>query len=157
MKIITIRLVLIVLVLLSSNAFARLKVNDSEIGKLTNVAVVGYSFLRDESALFEKANILKLKREIRVLETHDPEYVVMHSAVDQIMEAFARNGAFSVIPRSAVFENPLYQSSTKDPAKKLMINWYFPYEYRSIKLKKGNAIALCEALGVDAVVQIEFS
>jgi hypothetical protein len=37
------------------------------------------------------------------------------------------------------------------------LNWYFPEGYRVIKLAKANPAALCEALGVDAVVQIDFS
>jgi hypothetical protein len=55
-----------------------------------------------------------------------------------------------------VLANELYQSETKDPESKLALNWYFPKGYQVIKLKKKNAVALCEALGVDAVVLIEF-
>ncbi len=146
-----------VLMFLSPNAFAGLKVNDSEISKLNKVAVVGYSFYRDSDALFEDASVFKFKREVRVLETEDPEYVVMQNAGDQVLAAIAKGGAFSVVSRADVFENPVYESSTTDPEKKKALNWYFPYEYRVIKLKKANAIALCEALGVDAVVQIHFS
>jgi hypothetical protein len=118
------------------------------------VAVVGYSFWRDPQR--EEASLFKMKQEIIELKETDAEYIMMQEADERVLEVLQGLGTFSVIPREEVLANELYQSETKDPESKLAANWYFPKDYRVIKLKKKNAIALCEALGVDAVVLIEF-
>jgi hypothetical protein len=141
--------------LFSSNAFAGLKIDNAGITELSKVAVVGYSFFRWD--VLEDASVFKLKRTEKVLADDDPDFLVMQHAGNRTMQAIGKGGAFTVIPHSEVVENPLYQTSTTDPEKKLALNWYFPDGYRVIKLKKANAVALCEALGVDAVVQIDFS
>ena len=80
---------------------------------------------------------------------------MMQKADDRVMAALQTLGPFTVMPREEVLANEFYQSETKDPAKKLLANWYFPKGYREVKLKKKSAIALAEALGVDAVILIE--
>jgi hypothetical protein len=122
---------------------------------IQSVAVVGYSFLRDVQ--FEEASITKLKREVIQLTEEDPEYIMMQEADDRVMEALQTLGPFTVMPREEVLANEFYQSATKDPAKKWNKSWYFPKGYREVKLKKKSAIALSEALGVDAVIHIHFN
>jgi hypothetical protein len=81
---------------------------------------------------------------------------MMQEADERVMEMLQGLGEFEIIPREDVLANELYQSGTKDPESKMALNWYFPKGYQVIKLKKKNAVALCEELGVDAVVLIEF-
>ena len=140
--------------LLATTANAGLKVRAAEMAEIETVAVVGYSFWRDVQ--MEKASITKFKQEVVELKDTDPEYLMMQEADERVMEMLQGLGAFDVIPREQVLSNELYQSETKDPESKLALNWYFPKDYQVIKLKKKNAVALCEALGVDAVVLIEF-
>ena len=140
--------------LLSAAANAGVKVRGEEVAKIETVAVVGYSFWRDPQ--YEEASLFKMKQEIIELKETDAEYIMMQEADERVLEALQSLGTFSVIPREEVLANELYQSETKDPESKLIANWYFPKDYRVIKLKKKNAVALCEALGVDAVVLIEF-
>lgn len=140
--------------LLSTAANAGFKVRAAEVAKIETVAVVGYSFWRDVQ--FEEASLFKMKQEIIELQETDAEYIMMQEADERVLEVLQGLGTFTVIPREAVLANEVYQSETKDPESKLTLNWYFPKDYRVIKLKKKNAIALCEALGVDAVVLIEF-
>ena len=139
--------------MLSTNAGAAVKVQ-GDLSQLKTVAVVGYSFYRDVQ--MEKANPFKLKPESAELAEDDPEYLMMQVADERVLEAVQALGTFSVIPREEVLANEFYQSSTKDPSKKLNLAWYFPKDYREVKLKKKTAQALCEALGVDAVLLIEF-
>ena len=140
--------------LLSAAANAGVKVSDAEMAKIETVAVVGYSFWRDVQ--YEEASLFKMKQEIIELQETDAEYLMMQEADERVLEALQGLGTFTVTPREEVLANDLYQSETKDPESKLIANWYFPKDYRVIKLKKKNAVALCEALGVDAVVLIEF-
>ena len=140
--------------LLSAASVAAVKVRSEEMAEIKTVAVVGYSFWRDVQ--MEPASITKFKREIIELKDTDPEYLMMQEADERVMEMLQGLGAFDVIPREQVLSNELYQSETKDPESKMALNWYFPKGYQVIKLKKKNAVALCEALGVDAVVLIEF-
>jgi hypothetical protein len=140
--------------LLSSVSVAAVKVRGAEMAEIKTVAVVGYSFWRDVQ--MEEASLTKFKREVIELKDTDAEYLMMQEADERVMEMLQGLGAFDVIPREQVLSNELYQSGTKDPEKKLALNWYFPKGYQVIKLKKKNAVALCEALGVDAVVLIEF-
>ena len=144
---------MLAVITLSSTAVAGVKVS-GDVSQIQTVAVVGYSFYRDvqmeEGSLFNpKAGFVELTEE-------DPEYLMMQEADEHVLEALQTLGTFSVIPREDVLANELYQSSTKDPAKKRNLAWYFPKDYREIKLKKKSAMALCEALGVDAVVLIQF-
>lgn len=143
-----------VLTLLSTAANAGVKVRADEVAQIETVAVVGYSFYRDVE--MEKASITKFKRDVIELTDTDAEYLMMQEADDLVLEALQTLGTFTVLPREEVLANEFYQSETKDPEKKLALNWYFPKGYQVIKLKKKNAKALCEALGVDAVVLIEF-
>jgi hypothetical protein len=149
-------LVLVILVL-SSNAFAGLKVDDGKVAELEKIAVVGYSFFRWSDSIFEPASPFSFKKKLRELPADDPEFLVMRHAGDRTLDAIAKGGSFTVLPQSEVFASEQYQASTTDPEKKKALNWYFPEEYRVIKLKKADAKALCEALGVDAVVQMHFS
>ena len=142
------------LTLLSTAANAGVKVRADEVAQIETVAVVGYSFWRDVE--FEDASLFKMKQEIIELQDTDAEYLMMQEADERVLEALQSLGTFTVIPREEVLANELYQSETKDPESKLALNWYFPKGYQVIKLKKKNAVALCEALGVDAVVLIEF-
>jgi len=142
------------LTLLSTAANAGVKVRADELAKIETVAVVGYSFFRDVQ--FEDASVFKMKQEAIELKDTDAEYIMMQEADDRVLEALQGLGSFSVIPREDVLANEVYQSETKDPESKLAMNWYFPKGYQVIKLKKKNAVALCEALGVDAVLLIEF-
>jgi len=143
--------------LLSSNAFAGLKVDEAKVAELGKIAVVGYSFFRWSDSIFEPASPFAFKKTPRELPADDPEFLVMQHAGNRTLDAIAKGGSFTVIPSSEIFPNEQYQATTTDSAKKKALNWYFPEEYRVIKLKKNNAKALCEALGVDAVVQIHFS
>lgn len=145
--------VILAAILLSSTASAAVKVR-GDLSHIQTVAVVGYSFWRDPN--IEDASPFKFKREVIELTEDDPEYIMMHLADDRVMEALQVLGTFTVLPREDVLANELYISETKDPESKLALNWYFPKDYRVIKLKKKNAIALCESLGVDAVILIEF-
>lgn len=142
------------LTLLSTTATAAVKVH-GDMSHIQSVAVVGYSFLRH--AQLEEASITKFKREIIQLTEDDSEYIMMQEADDRVMEALQTLGPFTVMPREEVFANEFYQSATKDPAKKWNKSWYFPKGYREVKLKKKSAIALSEALGVDAVIHIHFN
>ena len=140
--------------LLSTAANAGVKVHADELAQIETVAVVGYSFWRDVE--FEEASPFKMKQEVIELQDTDAEYIMMQEADDRVLEVLQALGTFTVIPREEVLANELYLSETKDPESKLALNWYFPKGYRVIKLKKKNAVALCEALGVDAVMLIEF-
>ena len=140
--------------LLATTANAGFKVRAADMAEIETVAVVGYSFWREVQ--MEEASITKFKREVIELKDTDAEYLMMQEADDRVMEMLQGLGSFAVLPREEVLANELYQSETKDPESKLALNWYFPKDYQVIKLKKKNAVALCEALGVDAVVLIEF-
>ena len=142
------------LALLSTAANAGVKVRVDEVAQIETVAVVGYSFWRDVES--EEASLFKMKQEAIELTDTDAEYLMMQEADERVLEALQALGTFTVIPREEVLANELYQSETKYPESKLAMNWYFPKGYQVIKLKKKNAAALCEALGVDAVVLIEF-
>jgi len=142
------------LTLLSTTATAAVKVR-GDLSHIQSVAVVGYSFLRDVQ--LEEPSIKKFKREVIVLTEDDPEYIMMQEADDRVMEALQTLGPFTVMPREEVLANEFYQSETKDPAKKWNLAWNFPKGYREVKLKKKSAIALSEALGVDAVILIHFN
>ena len=144
----------VMLMVTAADAAAGLKISSADIEKLESVAVVGYSFFRDVD--MEPASPFKLKREVVQLQADDQEFKMLQVADDRVMEAIRRGGTFTLMDPAAVLTNEIYISSTKDPNKKLIQNWYFPEGYRDIKLKKKNAIALCEALGVDAVVQLSF-
>jgi hypothetical protein len=138
---------------LNSAAVAGIKVH-GDVSQIKTVAVVGYSFYRDVE--MEVGSPFKPKAGFVELTEEDPEYLMMQEADERVLEVLQALGTFSVMPREDVLANELYQSSTKDPSKKFNLAWYFPKDYREIKLKKKNAKALCEALGVDAVVMIEF-
>ncbi len=142
------------LTLLSTAANAGVKVSADEVAQIETVAVVGYSFYRDVE--LEKASLSKMKRDVIELTDTDAEYLMMQEADEHVLEMLKGLGTFTVMPREEVLANELYQSETKDPESKMALNWYFPKGYQVIKLKKKNAKALCEALGVDAVVLIEF-
>lgn len=146
--------VVVALLSLSTSAQAGFKIDKAGLAGLETVAVVGYSFFRDVE--MEPANPFKFKQEIVELTPEDPEYQMMLVADDRAMEVVGRGASFTIMDPASVLENEVYVKSTKDPEKKLAANWYFPEGYRDIKLKKQNAIQLCEALGVDAVVQLAF-
>jgi hypothetical protein len=138
---------------LNSAAVAAVKVH-GDVSQIQTVAVVGYSFYRDVE--MEVGTPFKPKAGFVELTEEDPEYLMMQEADERVLEALQALGTFSVMPREEVLANEFYQSSTKDPSKKFNLAWYFPKDYREVKLKKKSAKAFCEALGVDAVVLIEF-
>jgi hypothetical protein len=140
--------------LLNSVAIAAVKVDSAEVAKLEKIALVGYSFYREVQ--HEEASLFTMNPKEIELTPEDPEFIMMQAADDRVLELLQKGGTFVVIPQEEVFANALYQSSTKDPESKLVANWYFPDQFRVIKLKKKDAMALCEALGVDAVVEINF-
>jgi hypothetical protein len=156
MKPVTLRVLaaIFAVTLLNSVATAAVKVRTEAMSEIETVAVVGYSFNRIVE--MEDASPFKLKREFVELTEDDPEYHMMQEADERVLEALQALGTFTLMPREEVLANEFYQSETKDPAKKRNLSWYFPKGYREVKLKKKSAVALCEALGVDAVVLIEF-
>lgn len=139
----------IALTLSSTVATAAVKVR-GDMSHIETVAVVGYSFLRE-------VQVTRFKRKVITLTEGDPEYIMMQEADERVMKALQTLGPFTVMPREEVLASEFYQDESKDPAKKLNILWYFPKGYREFKLKKKSAIALCEALGVDAVILIQFN
>lgn len=143
-----------ILLLLSSNASGAFKFKQVAVAELTNVAVVDNSFL--QHAAFEKAKITSFKQEKRVMASDDPEYLVMESAGNQTLAEITKGMDVAVMPRSEVIANAEYQELTSDPEDLKRGNWYRPEGYRVIELKKANAIRLCKALGVDAVVDVHF-
>lgn len=134
-------------------AMAGMKFDAPGVERLASVALVGYSFYRtvelEQSGPFAMPKIKELK-------PADPEFRMIEEADDRVLQLLQKAGSFSVLPQEEVFASALYQSSTKDPKSKLAANWYFPGQFRVIDLKKKGAMALCEALGVDAVLQISF-
>jgi len=142
------RIVLICLtaaILVSSNVWAKFKLNKPEFAALETVALVSTSFHRQNS--------------IELVDT-DPEYIMMQEAGDRILAAIAEKGTFSISALADVTSNSHYEAlTTNDPGLIEKHNRYWPNGYRKIELKKDkdNAVALCEALGVDAVVQVRFS
>ena len=134
-----------VLMLVSANAWAKFKLNKPEFVALETVALVSTSFGRQNS--------------IELTDT-DPEYIMMQEAGDRILAAVAEKGTFSITPLADVTGNPQYEVlTTNDPGLIEKHNRYWPNGYRKVELKKDkdNAVVLCEALGVDAVVQVRFS
>jgi len=132
--------------LFGSDAEAKMKIDKSAIAGLQKVAVVSVSFKRFNDPKNE-------------LQWDDPEYVMMHGAGDDVLEIISAAGSFEVVGPEDVVANPKYESLTDGSGKIHSYNYYYPHGYRRIKLAKSKkeAIALCEALGVDAVVQVYFS
>ena len=137
---------LFALTLLGADAEAKFKLDKEAIAKLENVAIISVSFKRFNDPKDE-------------LQWDNPEYVMMHGAGDDVLEIISAAGSFAVVRPEAVVANPKYESLTDDFGKIHSYNYYYPHGYRRIKLAKSKkeAIALCEALGVDAVVQVYFS
>ena len=134
-----------VLMLVSASAWAKFKLNKPEFAALETVALVSTSFGRQNS--IELTDI-------------DPEFIMMQEAGDRIIAAIAAKGTFSITPLADVTGNAQYDAlTTNDPGLIEKHNRYWPNGYRKVELKKekDNAVALCEALGVDAVVQVHFS
>jgi hypothetical protein len=130
-------------VLVTTAAEAKFKVDQKAISELTKVAVISLSFRRNNT---------------EELPDGHPEQIMMHSADLRVMEIISQAGSFELIDSSEVVTNPQYESLTEDSSKFHSYNYYYPYGYRKIKLSKSKkAIALCEALGVVAVVQMSFS
>jgi hypothetical protein len=130
--------------MLSLDARAGFDVDWPEIAMLSKVAVVSVSFRRDNS---------------QELTPDDPEYIMMQEAGDRVLGIIAKGAAFSIVPPEDVVANPEYVKRTSELSRFEKWNLYFPQGYRKIKLIKSrdDAMALCEALGVDAVVQVYFS
>ena len=131
-------------VLVTTAAEAKFKVDQKAISELTKVAVISVSFRRNNT---------------EELPDGHPEQIMMHSADLRVMEIISQAGSFELIDSSEVVTHPGYESLTEGSSKFHSYNYYYPYGYRKIKLSKSRkaAIALCEALGVDAVVQMSFS
>jgi len=132
--------------LLGSDAEAKMKIDKAAIAELQKVAVVSVSFRR--------ANLPD-----DILLEDEPEYVVMHEAGNYVLEIIGAGGNFEAIEPAKVVANPQYESLTDEISKFHGYNNYYPHGYRRIKLSKAKkeAAAFCEALGVDAVVQIRFT
>lgn len=137
---------LFALLLFASSADAKYKIDKAAIAKLGKVAIVSVSFKRYNDPKNE-------------LEWDNPEYVMMHGAGDDVLEIIAAGGSFEVVRPEDVVANPQYESLTDDSGKIHAFNNYYPYGYRKISLDKSRqeAMTLCAALGVDAVVQVYFS
>ncbi len=132
--------------LFSSDAEATFKLDKGALAKLEKVAIISVSFKRFNDPKNE-------------LQWDDPEYVMMHGAGDDVLEIISAAGSFEVVRPEDVVANLKYESLTDDSGKIHSYNYYYPHGYRRIKLAKSKkeAMALCEALGVDAVVQAYFS
>jgi hypothetical protein len=137
---------LVALLMFGGAAEAKYKIDKAAIAKLEKVAIVSMSFKRFNDPKNE-------------LQWDDPEYVMMHGAGDDILEIISAGGSFEVMAPEDVVANEKYESLTDDYGKIHSYNNYYPHGYRRIKLAKSKkeAIALCAALGVDAVVQVYFS
>jgi len=134
------------LALFGADAEAKYKLDKAAIAKLEKVAIISMSFKRFNDPKNE-------------LQWDDPEYIMMHGAGDDVIEILSAGGSFEVVPPEEVVANPNYESLTDDSGKIHSYNNYYPHGYRKIKLAKSKkeAMALCETLGVDAVVQVYFS
>jgi len=130
--------------LVATSAQAKFKTDEKAIAELGKVAVISVSFRRNNT---------------EELPASHPEYIMMHSAQARVMEIISQAGTFELTEPAEVVENPQYASLTEDSSKFHSYNYYYPNGYRKIKLSKAKkeAVALCEALGVDAVVQVYFS
>ena len=137
---------LFALALFGADAEAMYKLDKGAIAKLEKVAIISLSFKRFNDPKNE-------------LQWDNPEYVMMHGAGDDVMEIISAGGSFEVVSPEDVVANPKYESLTDDSGKLHSYNYYYPHGYRRIKLAKSKkeAMALCETLGVDAVVQVYFS
>jgi hypothetical protein len=142
----TLTLSLIALLMFSGAAEAKYKIDKAAIAKLEKVAIVSMSFRRFNDPKNE-------------LHWDDPEYIMMHGAGNDIMEIISAGGSFEVMAPEEVVANEKYESLTDKSGKMHSYNNYYPHGYRRIKLAKSKkeAMALCETLGVDAVVQVYFS
>jgi hypothetical protein len=131
-------------VLIATSAQAKFKTDEKAIAELGKVAVISVSFKRNNT--------------IELPASH-PEYVMMDTAEARVMEIISQAGTFELTDASEVVEHPQYASLTEDSGKFHSYNYYYTHGYRKIKLSKAKkeAVALCEALGVDAVVQLYFS
>jgi hypothetical protein len=143
---------LLAILLISPSTFARLKIDTSKLNQIESVALVGYSFFRDVE--MEPPSLSNLKPKAVQLSPYDPEYKMMQEAAERIVEKLQKVQPFELVSKETVFANEQYQSLSKDPKKRWALNWYFPGEYRDMKKDKKNAVALAEALDVDAVLWI---
>ena len=148
-------LVLCAILMLTPGAAAKMKVDDTGIATIETVALVGYSFYR--SVEMEPASPFKLKREFVELTSEDPEYLMMQEAGGRVIEALQKTKAFEVTAQGDVFASAEYQSLSKDPTKRKNLAWYFPGDFQDLKSNKSNASKLAEALGVDAVLWVQFT
>jgi len=132
--------------LLGSDADAKMKIDKAAIAKLEKVAIISLSFKRFNDPKNE-------------LLWDDPENVMMHRAGEDVLAIISAAGSFEVVQPEDVVSNPQYESLTDKSGKMHSYNYFYPHGYRKIKLAKSKkeAMALCEALGVDAVVQVFFS
>lgn len=130
--------------LLATEADAKFKVDKKALAGLEKVAVISVSFRRNNT---------------EELPDGSPEDIMMRSAGARVMEIIGEAGSFELIEPAEVVGNPQYESLTEDSGKIHSYNYYYPHGFRKIKLSKSKdaAKALCEALGVDAVVQVAFS
>jgi hypothetical protein len=143
-----------IITLIGPSAFAGLKIDKTGLHEVESIALVGYSFFRRVE--MEPASPFKLKPQEIELGPGDPEYQMMHSAADQIVEILQKTHSFELVSKETVFSNERYQALSKDPKKRWALNWYFPGEYRDLKKNKKHATALAKALDVDAVLWIHF-
>ena len=130
--------------LAATSVQAKFKTDEKAIAELGKVAVISVSFKRNNT---------------EELPASHPEYVMMDTAEARVMEIIGQGGTFELTDASEVVANPQYASITEDSSKFHSYNYYYTHGYRKINLSKSKdaAIALCEALGVDAVVQLYFS
>ena len=130
--------------LVATSAQAKFKTDEKAIAELGKVAVISVSFRRNNT---------------EELPASHPEYVMMDTAEARVMEIISQAGTFELADVSEVVGNLQYASLTEDSSKFHSYNYYYTHGYRKIKLSKAKkeAVALCEALSVDAVVQLYFS
>jgi hypothetical protein len=148
-------LVLCAILFLTPGVAAKMKVDDAGISKIESIALVGYSFYRVVE--MEPASPFKLKRGFVELTSDDPEFLMMQAASGRVIEVLQKTIDFDLAQQEDVFGNEQYQSLSKDPTKRMNLAWYFPGDFRDLKRSKANASKLAEALGVDAVLWVQFT
>lgn len=152
----SIRLLVFALLLFCGTADASLKINGEALDGIRTIAVVGYSFERDEISMYGPAGQRKGRKPIQLTDA-DHELIVMRAALNNMISVFREYHDLDFRTGPAVVSNSYYRSISKAPSKKERTGWYFPLGYRDIKLENDVGVRLCEELGVDAVLEITFT
>ncbi len=145
------------MLLVCGAAHGELKIDREGLQATSTVAVVGYSFARDEISMYgPNASDQKRRKPIK-LTADDHEHIVMHAALNNVLDVFKAQYDIEFIAGRNVVSNSYYKSISKNPSKKASRGMVYPLGYRDLSLKKDRAMQLCEELGVDAVLDIEFT